>query len=652
MTSTLKTVSVSNPAGKFYLPRGTTAQRPGSPITGYARYNTTLQCTEVYNGSAWVALVPPTLTDNYANVQTSSGTHLVHKQGAHRIHTFTSGSHTFIPKKSGYIEVLVVAGGGSGGTGGGGGGAGGVLYSSAYQVTAGTSYAVSVGAGATGGNTSWGNDGTNGSNSVFDTLTAIGGGKGYHRNTLTNPIIEGGSGGGSAGGDNVVARAYSPGQLGTVGQGHKGGNSVCNNWTTGEDAGGGGGGAGGNGYDSRAPASSSAGDAQISSPGAGGPGLVFNISGTPTWYGGGGGGSNRYGQGAGGGIGGGGDGGAAPSPGEVNTGGGGGGTGYGGYNGGGGAYGYGQGGSGVVILRYFDYGPASVAAVYTSSANPNRSQPSGVTASASWTAPTGVNAVEVLVVAGGGGGGSTGTIQAGGGGGAGGLLYSGRYSVSAGSSYTVTIGAGGAGGSSGNNWDGSNGGDSTFSGITATGGGGGGGQQDRSGLTGGSGGGRASGGGGGGPGGGTTGQGYRGGYATNGGSSNSPPYNASGGGGAGGVGGDSLSSIDKAPDGGVGLPYAIAGGLRWYAGGGGAGQRNTNSPRGIGGGAGAGGMATGGGGHGGLVGAVAAVIATKGVNGTGGGGGGGGGVGGNIGSYYQQNGGWGGSGTVIIRWNP
>ena len=84
--------------------------------------------------------------------------------------------------------------------------------------------------------------------------------------------------------------------------------------------------------------------------------------------------------------------------------------------------------------------------------------------------------------------------------------------------------------------------------------------------------------------------------------------------------------------------------MRWYAGGGGAGQRNANTPRGIGG--------SFSGGHGGLVASVGAVIATQGVNGTGGGGGGGAGTGSNNGGYYQQNGAFGGSGTVIIRWYP
>ena len=41
----------------FQLPTGTTAQRPGSPVTGYMRYNTTVSAIEVYDGSAWASIV-------------------------------------------------------------------------------------------------------------------------------------------------------------------------------------------------------------------------------------------------------------------------------------------------------------------------------------------------------------------------------------------------------------------------------------------------------------------------------------------------------------------------------------------------------------------------------------------------------------------
>ena len=38
------------------MPKGTTAQRPSSPVTGMIRENTTLNKIEVYNGTEWRAL--------------------------------------------------------------------------------------------------------------------------------------------------------------------------------------------------------------------------------------------------------------------------------------------------------------------------------------------------------------------------------------------------------------------------------------------------------------------------------------------------------------------------------------------------------------------------------------------------------------------
>ena len=43
-------------ANSILLPKGTTAQQPGSPQAGQLRYNTTLNMLEFYNGSAFVQL--------------------------------------------------------------------------------------------------------------------------------------------------------------------------------------------------------------------------------------------------------------------------------------------------------------------------------------------------------------------------------------------------------------------------------------------------------------------------------------------------------------------------------------------------------------------------------------------------------------------
>lgn len=92
------------------------------------------------------------------------------------------------------------------------------------------------------------------------------------------------------------------------------------------------------------------------------------------------------------------------------------------------------------------------------------------TSSGSWTAPAGVTRVYAVVVGGGGGGGSGNqTCTLGNGGGPGGSAV-GAYSVTPGTSYTVTIGSGGTGGSLGFN-NATAGGTSSFGAfLSATGG--------------------------------------------------------------------------------------------------------------------------------------------------------------------------------------
>lgn len=51
-TEALTTAKTST-TGSAKIPSGTTAQRDGTPATGYFRYNTSLAKFEGYNGSAW-----------------------------------------------------------------------------------------------------------------------------------------------------------------------------------------------------------------------------------------------------------------------------------------------------------------------------------------------------------------------------------------------------------------------------------------------------------------------------------------------------------------------------------------------------------------------------------------------------------------------
>jgi hypothetical protein len=231
-------------------------------------------------------------------------------------------------------DYLVVAGGGGGGGGysAGGGGAGGMLTGVAI-LQSGITYTATVGAGGIGWVNTGGpvaGDGTNGDNSVFGAVTALGGGYGKGG---TGAGGNGGSGGGNGGG------GTGAGGLGTSGQGNNGGAGIAN------DCGGGGGGAGAAGS-----AASAGGGYPNGNGGDGGAGLASSITGSSVTYAGGGGGSclTTSGTPGTGGTGGGGNGGenANGSAGTANLGGGGGGGGSSSTSRNGG-----DGGSGVVIIR-------------------------------------------------------------------------------------------------------------------------------------------------------------------------------------------------------------------------------------------------------------------------------------------------------------
>ena len=225
-----------------------------------------------------------------------------------------------------------------------------------------------------------------------------------------------------------------------------------------------------------------------------------------------------------------------------------------------------------------------------------------------------------LVVAGGGGG------SAGGAGGGG--LLSGTTTLSAGTSYSITVGAGGAGASTSlsNTLNGTNGTNSTAFGVTSIGGGGGGGWS-AAGSSGGSGGGagnRAAVSGGAG----TAGQGNAGGNCAGTGESDA----GGGGGGASAAGQTGSNGASRGGNGGDGASWNGT----TYAGGGGGGGRTPGATGVSSGGAGGGGAGTGG-----TAAGAAATVNT-------GGGGGGGGFGSSSGNYF--GGGNGGSGVVIVSY--
>ena len=231
------------------------------------------------------------------------------------------------------VKALVIGGGGGGGyNGGGGGGAGGYQDNASFTVTA-QAYSITVGGGGTAGTSSA--RGGNGSNSVFNTITATGGGGGGSRDSGQITGANGGSGGGGAG-----ATDQGTPSGGTGSQGNDGGDGESNGTNF---VGGGGGGA---------SVAGASGVASTNVMGDGGDGTSNSISGTATYYSGGGGGGMAA-AGATGGAGGSGGGGAGGTPvdnsgtaGTANTGGG------GGAGSGGGASIGGAGGSGIVIMSY------------------------------------------------------------------------------------------------------------------------------------------------------------------------------------------------------------------------------------------------------------------------------------------------------------
>ena len=241
------------------------------------------------------------------------------------------------------------------------------------------------------------------------------------------------------------------------------------------------------------------------------------------------------------------------------------------------------------------------------------------TTSGTFSVPTGLTAVDVLVVAGGGTSGrGIPTNVPGGGGGAGGLIFRPGFTVTPGGTVSVTVGGGGSPAPSD---AGTPGQDSVFGTLTAKGGGGGGAWSAQSGQAGGSGGGGGPGNGANAGGGSGTQPGQPGDSGTygfgNGGGSSSPGWNPTdngggGGGGGGGAGaGGGNASGQTGGSGGNGRSYDISGSPTFYAGGGG------------GGGPGTGPGGQGGGGNGaGPVGPNTCADGQGGANNTGGGGGG------------------------------
>jgi hypothetical protein len=300
------------------------------------------------------------LVTNSAQASDITGTYTIAtggtitEDGDFKVHTFT-GPGTFTVTQVGdnaaggpsSVDYLVAAGGGGGsrGTGSGGSGAGGFRTSSgaasgcystsplgscvsALPVTA-TGYPITVGGGgAVAGSVA--TRASDGSNSVFSSITSTGGGA-----AATQLLTTGNSGGSGGGGSSTGGSTGGAGNTPSVSppQGNNGG------------AGGGtyhGGGGGG--------ATSAGSNYCGTNAGNGGAGAASSITGSSATYAGGGGGASNGGTAGTGGTGGGGNGGVESgtnaTAGTANTGGGAGGVEYPD------ASGVANGGSGVIIIRY------------------------------------------------------------------------------------------------------------------------------------------------------------------------------------------------------------------------------------------------------------------------------------------------------------
>jgi hypothetical protein len=600
----------------------TTGRNAGiNTAEGTIIYNSSLKEVQVYKGSiGWT-----NIGDGFINATGGTISDYNENNTIYRAHIFTSSgtfSVTSAPSAS-TVEYLVVAGGGGGGfNAGAGGGAGGFRTGTGIPVSASPgSYSVTVGGGGNGSANDAPQTATNGSSSIFSTITSAGGGYGCSSNASGNP---GGSGGGSSA-NNPIGAGNTPPT--SPPQGNPGG--LGNSGDGSSRAGGGGGGAG----------SAGNGTTNANLAGSGGNGLASAISGTSVTYAGGGGGSSHTGGPtaiAPGGTGGGGAGGAGTwpiaSPGTAGTyaTGGGGGAGSGGSGLGG------LGGSGIVVIRY-QIGGLTATAKATGGAI---SYAGGKTihtflSSGTFTITNpSLTSVDYLVVAGGAGGGGG---WYGGGGGAGGFRTGTGLPVTASPGiYPVAVGAGGNG-SITVATQGGNGTSSIFSTITSTGGGGGGsrvgpgGGANTAGLSGGSGGGGAFGSSAGGAGNTPPTSPPQG----NPGGSNTAPQYGAGGGGASQAGPAGQSGPLYGAPGGNGSASSISGTSVTYAGGGAGG---TSNPNGYPGGTGGGGTSAG------------SSPAVDGTQSTGGGGGGGTGTETGTSLTGVNKGSNGGSGIVIISY--
>lgn len=262
----------------------TTTGTVGDSVT----YEYTVACIATLNGATYTtpesAKSPaftvtlkaraPQAVGGIVNTYTSGST-------TYRTHTFYGGGNfnmATLGTTGGNVDLLMVGGGGAGGAGtGGGGGAGGLIYINNYKATA-SNYGIGVGIGGVNDDVA---TGFSGQNTVMSngsrTLTAFGGGMGASTET-GGATYAGASGGSGGGGQNYYGSfsGYAATQPSTTSDGansYAGTGFGSNGGNPSGSQSGGGGGAGGAG----------------NTPGNGGAGRSYDITGSTSWYAAGGG---------------------------------------------------------------------------------------------------------------------------------------------------------------------------------------------------------------------------------------------------------------------------------------------------------------------------------------------------------------------------
>ncbi|HXI82122.1 MAG TPA: hypothetical protein VNM34_15045 [Verrucomicrobiae bacterium] len=219
------------------LPSGSTAQRPGSPVAGHVRINSSgatdvLEWWDNTGGAGWLQAWPSTVFvasgTNHAiglvpDPGASAGTTKFLREDAtwavpsgsasgtllRAPQILASGTSYTTPAGCTHILVeMIGAGGGGGGAAqaatnaaAGGGGAAGAFASAYIAVTASTAYTIAIGAGG-GGGAAGNNDGSTGGNTTITvsgtTYTAAGGGGGKGCAAGVGTIVQGGDGSSSS----------------------------------------------------------------------------------------------------------------------------------------------------------------------------------------------------------------------------------------------------------------------------------------------------------------------------------------------------------------------------------------------------------------------------------------------------------------------